>query len=245
MIFAVFFYAFSALFFYCGWSLWLAGGVVARLAALGFFWGALAEGCTGTLYLLNALFRINAGRLFKRADGASAGWPLALIWPYLVFEYGAWHSYRKKGREPLLERVTDGIFQGGRPRPGDLAELRAAGIGAVLDVVAEMADPIELRQADDFVYLAVPTLDGTTPTLAELERGADFVAAQRAAGRNVLIHCIFGHGRSSTFTIAALIKAGLVSTPAEGLEMLSRLKRKIWLSRAQLRTLKAFAEKGN
>lgn len=241
MIFTVVFYAFTALFLYAGWSLWPASGAAGRLAATGFFWAALAEWCTGTLYLVNALFRVNPGRLFKRPNGELAWWPRTLIWPYLAFEYGAWHGYRKQGREPLLEPVVDGIFQGGRPGREDLAQLRAAGIGAVLDLVAEMADPIELRHARDIVYLALPTLDGTTPTLAELDRGVDFVAAQRAAGRKVLIHCIFGHGRSSIFTIAALLESGIVATPAEGLTMLSRLKRKIWLSRAQLRTLDSFA----
>jgi diacylglycerol kinase (ATP) len=98
-----------------------------------------------------------------------------------------------------------------------------------------------LRQADDFAYLAIPTLDGTAPTLAELDQGAEFVARELAAGRKVLIHCIFGHGRSSTFTIAALLKTGAVNDPAEGLAALSRLQRKIWLSRAQLRTLDSFA----
>lgn len=75
--------------------------------------------------------------------------------------------------------------------------LTRAGVGALLHLAAHVEPPgITTR------YL--PIADGEPFDAATLRHGVDFVLAQRAAGRAVLVACGAGISRSTTFAIAAL-----------------------------------------
>src|SRR5262249_13552333 len=54
-------------------------------------------------------------------------------------------------------------------------------------------------------YLAIPTLDSTAPSPAEIVRAVDAVLAAPGAA---FIHCAFGHGRSATIAAAVLVRRG-------------------------------------
>jgi hypothetical protein len=241
MGFAVVFFAFSLLFFWLGGAFWGSGVLAAPLVSLGFYQAALAEFFTGALYLVNSLFLINAGGLFKTPKGRINLLPRLLAWPYLVFEYWGWRRYRETGREPLFEEVREGLFLGARIIDDDLPALRKAGITAVLDMVAEFEAPDELRADPRIAYVALPVLDGTTPSLAEIEMGARFLTETMAAGRKALVHCTFGHGRSAMLAAAALIRIHDADGPEGALEILGRLERRIWLTRSQKRALAKFS----
>lgn len=238
MIFAVTFFGFMLFFGWVGWA--LTGMGLWAAAAPGFFWAALAEGCTGTFYALASLTDYNPGRLFKRPDGRTVFWPRLLTWPYLFFEYRTWKRYRARTREPLFEEVAPGLWLGGRIREDDLPALREAGIDAVVDLVAEFEAPAAIARDPAVSYLCVPTLDGTPMSASELAAAARFVEQSVRDGRTVLVHCTFGHGRSATVMAAALILRGDAADPPAAIAMLEKCRRRIWLTREQKRRLGRF-----
>jgi len=241
MLFAAIFYAFCLLFIWLAWIFAASTSAPVQLLGLLFAWAALAEAVTGSLYLAASLFKINPGPLFKRPDGTTRFAPRLFTWIYLFFEHWGWRRYRERGKEPLFEEVVPGLFQGARPVGEDWPALEKAGIAAVLDLVAEFEAPAEIRANPEVDYVCIPLLDGAAPTFTELAKGAEFVNAARAAGRTVLVHCTFGHGRSSTFTAAALIASGEAGDVDRAFELLKKLKRRIWLTREQKRLLARFA----
>ncbi|HUT53618.1 MAG TPA: dual specificity protein phosphatase family protein [bacterium] len=241
MGFAIIFFAFAALFAWAGEACRGSSFIGSAIAAAAFYQAAMAEMFTGLMYLGASLFRINPGLLFKTPRGRVKLLIRFFCWPYLIFEMRAWKRYRARGHEPLFEEVRQGLFLGARVISSDVPELKRSGISAVLDMIAEFSAPPELVADDAFLYAAIPALDGTAPTLAELEQGARFLEAALAAGRKALVHCTFGHGRSATMAAAALIVMGDAGTPEEALGILKKLERKIWLSREQKRALENFA----
>lgn len=234
MFYALLFFLLSALFAGAGWAAW-SDTLVGRVLAAGFGYAAAAELFAGLLYFSASVFRVNPGGLLKTREGRLKVWPRFLVWPYLIFEYRVWRQYRKRGREPLFEQVDEGLWLGSLPAPEDLPALREAGVDAVLDLVAEMADPPALR--DRCRYLCVPTLDGCAPRDRELDAAVEFVRACRAEGRGVLVHCTFGHGRSASVMAASLVALGAAGDHAQALARLRALRRMIFLTREQKRML--------
>lgn len=85
--------------------------------------------------------------------------------------------------------------------------LARAGIGALLHLAAQVEPP-------GIAALYLPVEDGEPFEEATLRQGVDFVLAQRAAGKAVLVACGAGISRSTSFAIAALKEA-------EGLPLLA------------------------
>jgi protein-tyrosine phosphatase len=110
---------------------------------------------------------------------------------------------RSLTKEPVADEVAPKIWVGRRPRPHELP----AGVAIVVDLCAELAElPSVVRRQD---YLALPTLDSTSPTPLALARAVDRVLDVLAAtGGSAFIHCAFGHGRSATVAAAVLIRRG-------------------------------------
>jgi len=244
MFLAAVFFSFAALFYWIGSSFLQAeAGFFSAAAALGFCWAALSEAVTGAAYLSASLFRINPGWSFKRLDGTLLMTPRFFTWPYLFFEYLAWRRYRNKTEEPLFEQASLALFLGARVSGEDVVRIKQAGIGAVLDMIAEFAPPRELRNHGGIVYMSIPVLDGTAPSMKDLEHGVRFIREAFGAGRKVLVHCTFGHGRSATVVAAAMIAEGKASDPGEAIRKLKRLERRIYLSREQKRILRRFSTK--
>ncbi|MBX0328621.1 dual specificity protein phosphatase family protein [Oscillochloris sp. ZM17-4] len=84
--------------------------------------------------------------------------------------------------------------------------LARAQVGALLHLAARVEPP-------DITTLYLPVEDGEPLDATTLRRGVDFILAQRAAGKTVLVACGAGISRSTTFAIAALKEA-------EGLSLL-------------------------
>ncbi len=103
---------------------------------------------------------------------------------------------------------------------GSLSQAEAAslasetGVGAVVDLRSEAVDERRVLEAQGIAFLHLPTDDHATVTPARLDEGVGFVAAQRAAGRRVLVHCEHGIGRSATLALAALVDGGLAPLDA-------------------------------
>jgi protein-tyrosine phosphatase len=240
MGFAIVFLLLGGLFTWLGFI--QGHGPVGTIASIGFFWAATAEFFTGSCYLANSVAGVNPGKFFKTKTGRIIVWPRFLTWPYLWFEWRTWRRYLKKAKEPRYEKVADGLYLGARVTNDQVKTLRADGIVAILDLVAEFSAPPRLFEAPAFDYLTIPTLDGSSPTLSELTKAADFIASCHQAGKPVLVHCTFGHGRSAMALAAGLIRTGLAKDPAQAIAILQKCRRRIWLTREQKRTLGRYAE---
>lgn len=114
-----------------------------------------------------------------------------------------------------LTWITPHVAIGGRLSEAEAARLGSAeGVGAVVDLRSEAVDDRALLAAQGIAFLHLPTEDHAAVTPAMLDAGVAFVAAQRAAGRRVLIHCEHGIGRSATLALAALVDGGLAPLAA-------------------------------
>lgn len=102
--------------------------------------------------------------------------------------------------------VALGLFVGGQHTRAGLAELRAWGVTSIVNLRVESDDQRLQRALDRYLYL--PVIDGQPPALEQLERGADFIAGEIAAGGAVYVHCWQGVGRAPTLAAAYLVSAG-------------------------------------
>ncbi len=106
-----------------------------------------------------------------------------------------------------LSQIQPLLFVGGQHRRRGLSRMRAWGISAVVNMRAEADDAARGLALEHYLWL--PTVDDAVPSLEELQRGADFITAQIAAGRGVYIHCAAGVGRAPLMAAAYLVSAGI------------------------------------
>lgn len=143
------------------------------------------------------------GAFGKQLDGTHAWWAW-LVWAPMFGYMRLMHeAARSLTREPVANEVAPGIWVGRRPRAHELPD----GVAIVVDLCAELAElrAVATRQA----YLAIPTLDATSPTPPQLVRAVDTILETLArTGGSAFIHCAFGHGRSATVAAAVLIRRG-------------------------------------
>lgn len=130
-----------------------------------------------------------------------------------------------------LTWITPALAIGGSLRDAEAARLAETGVGAVVDLRSEAVDERSLLEAQGIAFLHLPTDDHAVVTPAHLDEGVAFVAAQREAGRRVLIHCEHGIGRSATLALAAMVEAGLA--PIEALTLAKDRRDRVSPSPAQ------------
>jgi hypothetical protein len=157
-------------------------------------WPAIVMLAVAVVYLIGA-----PRALGKRADGTIAWWAW-LAWAPLFGYMRLMHELaRSLTDEPVGSEVASGLWVGRRPRVHELPP----GTAIVVDLCAELAESPGVAAAQR--YLAIPTLDATSPTAAEIVRAVDAVLATSGAA---FIHCAFGHGRSATVAAAVLVRRG-------------------------------------
>jgi protein-tyrosine phosphatase len=143
------------------------------------------------------------GAFGKRLDGTHAWWAWLAWAPMFAYMRLMHEAARSLTKEPVANEVAPGIWVGRRPRPHELPP----GVAIVVDLCAELAElrAVSTRQA----YLAIPTLDATSPTPDQLAHAVDTIVDTMArTGGAAFIHCAFGHGRSATVAAAVLIRRG-------------------------------------
>ena len=96
---------------------------------------------------------------------------------------------------------------------GDLAALKAEGIGAVLSLTeTPLVEGAITRQGLEGLHIPVDDLRAPTPE--QLRSALAFIDRQRALGRRVAVHCLVGQGRTGTVLAAYLIRGGLDAAAA-------------------------------
>jgi hypothetical protein len=100
---------------------------------------------------------------------------------------------------PQFAEVWPGVYVGNFIAAAAAAEL---GFGAVLNMAEELTPTFEPK--DDIAYQKLPCRDGAIHPISSefLRRGVNWIDAQRAEARKVLIHCRAGIGRSGSLGVA-------------------------------------------
>ncbi len=138
---------------------------------------------------------------------------------------------------PHISRVQPNLYVGGQHRRRGLAQMRALGITAVVNMREESDDARRGLGLDHYLWLS--TTDDTPPTPADLERGVDFIRQHAAEGRGVYIHCAAGVGRAPMMAAAYLVRTGM--SAAQAWDAIRRVRPFIRPTPSQIAALQAFA----
>ncbi|MFT3921168.1 MAG: protein-tyrosine phosphatase family protein [Myxococcales bacterium] len=162
--------------------------------------------------------------LGKQADG-TLYWPHALLlMPYFSAAECAWYLVRVLGREDPWHEVARGLYLGRRVQHWELP----ARVGLVLDMTAEFVEPIEVRS--DRVYVCVPALDASVPSVEALVSGIERVASFEG---NIYVHCAAGHGRSAMAMAVLLVARGIAQDLDHAVDLMRQARPRVKLRTTQ------------
>lgn len=213
----------------------------------------LAEGLRAWAALLAypALSLLAVALLYARAisgrnpgpwlKGERAPWLQVVFLPFRVVAWFATIAGRAlHWRTPPISEVAPGLYVGVRLFLPEAARLERLGVRHVLDLCAELPTNALLARPP-FERLQLPVLDRCPPAPDEVARAAEWVAAKRAEGHPVYIHCAFGRGRSAMVAAAVLLRMGLARRPDEALALLVKARDIVRVKGAQYRALERYA----
>jgi protein-tyrosine phosphatase len=88
-------------------------------------------------------------------------------------------------------------------------------------------------------YLHLPTVDDTSPSLAHLRQGVDFITEEIARGGTVYVHCASGVGRAPALAAAYLVSTGI--GPDEAWERIRAVRPFVRPTPSQVEQVRRFA----
>ena len=95
----------------------------------------------------------------------------------------------------------------------DLADLKASGIGALVNLTDWDWPPEALRESG-LSYLRLPVPDFAPPEPQQVEAFVAFCRQSIERGRPVAVHCLAGRGRSGTMAACYLVSRGMTAQDA-------------------------------
>ncbi|MBD2093288.1 dual specificity protein phosphatase family protein [Microcoleus sp. FACHB-1515] len=94
-----------------------------------------------------------------------------------------------------------------KPTVEELADLQAAGVGAIVSVMDDSSN-LDLYEQAKLPFRWLPTKGGTAPTLEQIQELQAFVEQQHQLGNAITVHCTSGNRRTGTMLAAYLIRTG-------------------------------------
>ena len=220
-------------------SLVLTVFVPGVLLKLLFGWTAFSLIAVSSAYLLNypSLFR-------KREDGSI---PFYIRWIFVPFLLGSWlyNEYaRRNDKVPPLQKIEPHLFLGCRMSNKHVALLNENQIDAILDVTAEFDGLDWTAYQEDYRYLNIPVLDHTSPTSEQLVLAINWLNQQISEGKNVVVHCALGRGRSVLVVAAYLLAKDPNLSVDDALKQINKIRQTARLNKRQLASLQQVRDGG-
>lgn len=220
-------------------SLVLTVFVPGVLLKLLFGWTAFSLIAVSSAYLLNypSLFR-------KREDGSI---PFYIRWIFVPFLLGSWlyNEYaRRNDKVPPLQKIEPHLFLGCRMSNKHVALLNENQIDAILDVTAEFDGLDWTAYQEDYRYLNIPVLDHTSPTSEQLVLAINWLNQQISEGKNVVVHCALGRGRSVLVVAAYLLAKDPKLSVDDALRQINKIRQTARLNKRQLASLQQVRDGG-
>lgn len=167
-----------------GWAAF--AGIPGTLSwALVVGWVALALACVAWIYWRGA-----ATAFQKDSQGRFPVPMLLLFAPTIAGALANSRVWTWRRPEPVC--ICERVSIGRTPTAGDL---RRQGFTGLLDLTAEMPRWVSLDAT--FAYATIPQLDLLAPSAAQLDQAVAALERLHAEGRNVLVCCALGYGRSA------------------------------------------------
>lgn len=185
----------------------------------------------GSVYLLR-----KPSWLLKKPSGEMRLFAWLLYGPYFLVNGLLFILLQKFSRECATAQIVPDLFLG-RLLTKLEASLVAPEPVAVVDLVAEFSEAPRFRAAPG--YLLLPVLDGTAPTLGQLQQGVRHIVEWLPKGR-VYVHCALGHGRSVTLVAAFLLATGKAASVEDAIKMIRSRRQGIGLKPGQVAVLRLF-----
>lgn len=157
-------------------------------------WGALALACVASPYW--------RGRATAFQKDALGRFPVPMLLLFAPTVAGAFFNSRAwTWRRPASVRIDERLSIGRTPTGSDL---RRHGFTGLVDLTAEMPRWVPLDAS--WSYSAIPQLDLVAPSAQQLERAVGALERAHREGRDVLVCCALGYGRSVLCAAAWIAK---------------------------------------
>jgi diacylglycerol kinase (ATP) len=198
-----------------------------------------------SLAAVSSAYIFNYPSLFRKRDDGSI--PFYIRWIFVPFLFGSWlyNEYaRRTDKVPPLQKVKDNLFLACRMSGQHVGLLNENDIAAILDVTAEFDGLDYTALREDYQYLNIPVLDHTSPTSEQLIHAINWIDQQIAAGRNVVVHCALGRGRSVLVVAAYLLAKDSSLTVDQAMQNINQIRETARLNKKQLSALEKVKEGG-
>jgi predicted protein tyrosine phosphatase len=153
--------------------------------------------------------------------------------------WGAADAFRLVTGAPMrrVSQITPQLHLGPQYQRRGWPILAARGITAVVNLRTEFDDNHAGVAPARYLYL--PTINNEAPTLEQLGKGVDFIAAEIGQGGGVYVHCRSGVGRAATMAAAYLVSTGL--TPDEAWARIRSVRPYVCPNPTQIAQVERFA----